>query len=64
MSKCKQCGVIHTNGSKFCTKKCRKKWVAFHDIKYKKMMKSWNDDYLLEFGITGRGSFDIEGNSV
>ena len=56
--KCKQCGVKSKSGHKFCNKKCRKLWVKEHNIKG---AKSKSDD-LLDYGITGRGQFDYEGN--
>ena len=62
MTKCKKCGKDNTNGTKFCTRKCRTEWKAIYDAKYKKYMKKNGKDLLLASGITGRGVFDYEGN--
>ena len=64
MTQCKNCGKSHTNGSKFCTRKCRKSFMRKNTEKMKVKYKGKiNDgDYLLNAGITGRGVFDCDGN--
>lgn len=64
MNKCKNCGKPHTNGSKFCTRKCRLVFIRKNNEKMKsKNRGKVNDgDYLLDAGITGRGIFDCDGN--
>ena len=32
---CKQCGGISTNGTNFCSRKCKKKWMEAHNYTYR-----------------------------
>jgi len=59
---CKECGKKSQSGHKFCNSKCRKAWVKRHNKIYQK--KKFKKRNLLALGITGRGVFDYEGNSV
>lgn len=56
---CKQCGKKSESGHKFCNKKCRKAWIKVHNFKGAKTHFT-KRDYLLDFGITGRGAVSNE----
>lgn len=56
---CKQCGNRSTNGTKFCTKKCRKIWIENHKLTKKDFIKRENF-YFRNIGV----AFDSDGNSI
>ena len=61
MNNCKECGAENTNGTNFCSRKCRISWKIRHDKIYKNYMKKHKDP-LLDKSITGRGVFNCDGN--
>lgn len=56
---CKNCHRPNTNGTKFCSHKCRVKWRLKHEIKgAKKRYRQKEERFLASFG----SDFSNEGN--
>lgn len=49
--RCKECDKINTNGTNFCTRKCRMNWIHRHNKKggRKRAQKAY-DRELMKFG--------------
>ena len=63
MTTCKNCLNKHNTGSNFCSRKCRIDKMSRDKKRYKEQMNHVDkDDPLLSLGITGRGTFDYNGN--
>jgi hypothetical protein len=47
ISYCKQCGQINTNGTSFCSRKCRVAWKLKHEIKGAKKREAKRQELVL-----------------
>lgn len=56
MKHCRTCHKANTNGTKFCSKKCRTEWTITNKRKYKKFMEKHGD--VIHCGAV----YDYEGN--
>lgn len=61
MKTCKECGKSNNNGTKFCTRKCRKSWELRARADYKSFAKKHFDKHGAPNHIGA--VFDYEGNS-
>ena len=51
MNICKQCGSSNSNGTNFCTRKCRVRWVREHNIRGgRKKAERLRENALMRFG--------------
>lgn len=52
MPYCKQCNTESNNGTNFCSKKHRLKWIREHNIRGAKKFYSNIDNYHIPWGLT------------
>lgn len=55
---CKQCGLLSLNGTNFCSRKCRLKWIKEHNYTKKdwKCIEKQNENILIKMS----GGIDME----